>query len=97
MTFAILAMSTVGMAISLRRTYLPAWAGPFIPYWLWMAVPAALTFLGVELPLLQKVLQTTNLTGAQWQSVLLLALVVPVVIEATKAVQRARRAEEPAA
>ncbi len=91
MTFAILALSTVWMAIALRRTTLPGWAGPFLPYWLWMAVPAGLTVLALELPLLQGLLSTTGLTGDQWGVVLLAALVVPIVIETVKASQRARQ------
>lgn len=94
MTFAILSLSTIWMAISLRRAYLPAWTGPFIPYWLWMAIPATLTVLGVELPFLQNLLSTTGLTGAQWQAVFLVALAVPIAIEAVKAIQRAQMARQ---
>ena len=66
------------------------WAGPYIPYWLWMAVPAALTWLCVELPILQKILLTTSLTGSQWMAVLLACMITPTVIEMTKAIQRSR-------
>ena len=97
MTFAILALSTVWMAISLRRTHLPAWTGPFVPYWVWMAVPAVLTVLAIELPLLQSLLQTTGLTGDQWGSVFLATLIIPALIESVKAIQRRARSQgEPA-
>ena len=90
MTFAILSLTTVLMAISLRRSLVPGWAGPYIPYWLWMAVPAALTWLCVELPILQRILLTTSLTGSQWMAVLLACMITPTVIEITKAIQRSR-------
>ncbi len=90
MTFAVLSLTTVLMAISLRRSLVPGWAGPYIPYWLWMAIPAVLTGLCIELPLLQKIVQTTSLTGSQWMAVLLACMITPTVIEITKAIQRSR-------
>ncbi len=88
MTFSILAFTTILMAISLRRTFVPGWSGPFIPYFIWMAVPAVLTVLCVELPLFQRILQTTSLTGSQWQAVIAFSLITPAVIEIAKAFQR---------
>lgn len=90
MTFGILAISTIFLAISLRRGVIPGWEGPYLPYWLWMLVPAALTVLAIELPLFQRMLLTTSLTGSQWMAVWATALLVPVVIEIDKAVRRAR-------
>ena len=90
MTFAILAISTIFLAISLRRAVIPGWAGPYIPYWLWMLVPAALTIFFVQFPTGNDWLATVMLTGAQWWAVLGLSLTVPAVIEIVKAVQRSR-------
>lgn len=90
MTFAILAFSTIWMAISLRRALIPGWAGPYLPYWLWMAVPAVLTVLALEWEVFQRMLGTVGLTGAQWESVFLVSLSVPIVIEIVKAIQRRR-------
>ncbi len=90
MTFGILAFTTILMAISLRRTYVPGWAGPYVPYFLWMAIPAVLTVLCIELPLFQRALDTTSLTGSQWQAVVLFAFITPAVIEIAKAIQRRR-------
>ncbi len=91
MTFAILAISTVFLAISARRDLLPATAGPYYPYFVWMAVPAALTLMAVEMPFFQRMLDTASLTGSNWLAVLGLALVVPAVMEASKAFRRWRR------
>jgi Ca2+-transporting ATPase len=88
MTFGILALSTVWLAACMRRALLPIWAGPFAPFWAWMAIPLLLSVLAIELPFLQELLLTTSLTGLQWLTVLVLSLVVPVVIEVVKAVQR---------
>ena len=88
MTFAVLAISTVFLAVSLRRAVIPGWAGPYVPYLTWMLIPTALTLFFVEFPLGNQMLDTVALTGAQWWAVLLLSLAVPVVIEIAKAVQR---------
>jgi Ca2+-transporting ATPase len=56
-----------------------------------MLAPAVATVLAIELPFLQRILDTTSLTGGQWQVVVLLSLVVPIVIEITKAVRRSRQ------
>ncbi len=90
MTFGILAISTMFLAISLRRGVIPGWDGPYLPYLLWMLVPAVLTVLAIELPLFQRMLLTTSLTGSQWLAVWGVALIVPVVIEIDKAIRRAR-------
>lgn len=90
MTFTVLALSTIFLAISLRRAVIPGWAGPYLPYWLWMLIPAGLTIFFIQFPTGNAILNTVPLTGAQWWVALGLALVVPVVIEIVKAVQRAR-------
>ena len=91
MTFAILAISTVFLAISARRDLLPATAGPYYPYFLWMALPALLTVLAVEMDVFQRMLDTTSLTGSNWLAVVGLALIVPAVMEGSKAFRRARQ------
>jgi Ca2+-transporting ATPase len=90
MTFGILALSTIWLAASMRRARLPLWAGPLAPFWAWMAIPLLLSILAIELPFPQVVLLTTSLTGLQWLVVLVLSLVVPLVIESAKALQRRR-------
>ena len=60
---------------------------------MWLSIPAVVTWLGVELPLLQRWLDTTSLTGSQWLGVFALSLAVPLVVELEKAYRRHRAAE----
>ena len=90
MAFGVMAMSTVGLGITLRRGILPAWKGPYYPYFVWMAVPVVLIWLAVELPTMNKMLGTTPLTGGQWLIVLGLSFVLPILIEIDKGIRRAR-------
>ncbi len=90
MAFGVLGISTVLMAASLRRGIEPAWRAPYFPYFLWLLVPAILTWLFIEIPALNRVVQTTSLSGTQWLIVVGLSLVVPIVIEISKGVRRAR-------
>ncbi len=92
MTFVVLAISTIFLAISSRREYLPAWTGPFVPYFLWMGIPAVLTVFAVESGFMNDILGTTPLTGDQWGASVLLAFALPAVMELVKAVQRRRLA-----
>jgi Ca2+-transporting ATPase len=88
MTFAVAALSTVGLGLVLRRDPAAAWRGPMFPYLGWLAIAATLTVLAVELPVLQRLLTTESLSGGQWLAVLALASVTPVAIEVGKAVRR---------
>ena len=90
MTFATVGWSTVLVAASLRRDTTPGWHGPFLPYFLWLAVPFVLTWLAVDWEVFQPMLGTVGLNGSQWGLVLLLALVTPVVIELEKWTRRLR-------
>ena len=71
-----------------RRDPTPFWVGPFWPYVGWLAISAALTWLAVELPLLQRWLDTTTLTGSQWLAVIALASGSSVVAVIDKAWRR---------
>ena len=90
MTFAVASLGTVGLGVVSRRDPGPFWHGPAYPYFAWLALPAVITWFGVELPLLQRWLDTTNLTGDQWLAVLALALAAPVLVEVEKAFRRNR-------
>jgi len=91
LAFAIIAVSTILMAVSLRRDVTPGWHGPYFPFFKWMGIPAVVTWLAIEWPLLQDLLKTTGLNGQQWASVLVLAFVPWIVIEAEKALRASRR------
>jgi Ca2+-transporting ATPase len=90
MTFAVLALSTIWLAASMRRSLMAIWVGPYALFWGWLAIPLVLSLLAVELPFFQRLLHTTSLTGLEWLTVLVLSLAVPLVIEITKAIRRRR-------
>lgn len=92
MTFAVSALATVGIGVVDRRDPGAFWEGPAVPYFLWMGLAAVITVLGIELPFLNRLLDTVSLTGSQWLVVLGLSLAVPVLVEAEKAYRRHRLA-----
>ncbi len=92
MTFGVAALSGVPLGFALRRDPTPAWVGPFWPYVGWLGISAALTWLAIELPMLQRWLLTTTLTGGQWLAVLGLAVLPAAVAEADKTWRRHRTA-----
>lgn len=92
MTFAVMGWSTVIMAAALRRDTLPVWAGPYLPYFYWLAVPAVLTWLAVDWDVLQPMLGTVALDGGVWGIVLGLSLIPLIVIEVEKWVRRLKAA-----
>lgn len=88
MAFAVAALGTIGIGLTARRDLAPAWEPPLFPYTGWLSIGAVLTWLAVELPLLQRWIDTTGLTGSQWLGVVALALLTPVFMEASKLVRR---------
>ncbi len=84
MAFAVIAVSTILMAVSLRRDVIPAWRGPYFPFFAWMAIPSIVTWLAIEWPMFQNLIGTTSLNGQQWASAIVLALAPSIVIEADK-------------
>ena len=96
MTFVVMGLGTVFNALTNRRDPTSALTPPLLKPLVIALVPAALVFLATDLPRLQSALLTTELTGAQWLACLGLALLLPVVVEASKWVRR-RRAHVPGA
>ena len=90
MVFAIMCVSTIVLAASVRRDLIPGWVGPYVPYFLWLLIPLVGSILAVETELLRGWLDTVSLTGGQWAWVFGLSLVPAVVIEADKAFRRSR-------
>jgi len=95
LAFAVIAVSTILLAVPLRRDVIPGWHGPYFPFFKWMGIPAIVTWLAIEWPVLQDLLKTTDLNGQQWTSVLALALVPSIVIEIEKAWRAGRRGLAP--
>ena len=89
--FLVAGLSTVLIAACARRDLLPAWVGPYLPYYLWLLAPLALIWLAVESEPMNELLGTVPLTSGQWGMGALLALAVGVVMEVGKALRRRRR------
>jgi Ca2+-transporting ATPase len=105
MTFVVLGLGTVGNAVTNRRDPASGLLPPILKALAIGLIPIALIVLATRVDFLQRSLLTQPLTGAQWLACIALALALPVVVEAVKAVRRnraprpafdARRAVEPA-
>lgn len=99
MTFAVTAFGTIGLGIVNRRDPGTFIDGPAHPFFMWLGIPVVIAWLSVELPLLQRILATTSLSGAQWLVVLGLSLLAPALVEIEKAIRRrgAARRRQPGA
>jgi len=91
LAFAIVAVSTILMAVSLRRDVIPGWHGPYFPFFKWMAIPGIVTWFAIEWPLFQDLIGTTDLSAGQWAGALLVAFAPSFVIEVEKALRAWRR------
>ena len=87
MAFAIVALSAVNNGLVMRREREPWWSAPIFPYLGWIILGWTLTWAAVELNMLQRLLDTVSLTGAQWVLVIALSLVSPAVNAIDKAIQ----------
>ncbi len=93
MAFAIVSMSAVNLGVVMRREREAPWSTPIFPWFGWIILGWVLTWAAVELNMLQRLLDTTSLTGRQWVVVLALSLIAPATVAIDKALQiwRARR------
>jgi Ca2+-transporting ATPase len=87
MAFAVVALSAVNMGVVMRRERQVPWSSPLFPYMGWIMLGWALTFGAVELGMLQRLLDTVSLTGAQWVLVIGLSLVSPLFVAVDKVIQ----------
>ena len=85
MTFAIVSLSAVNVGLILRRERQAPWSSPVFPFLGWIILGWILTWAAVELNMLQRLLDTTSLSGGQWGTVLLLFLIAPAVAGIDKA------------
>ena len=95
MTFLVMGLGTVFNAITNRRDPTSGLVPPVLQAVGISLVPVGVLVLATELPVLQGVLLTTDLTGPQWLAVVGLALTLPVVIEANKFLRRRRVSATP--
>ena len=91
MAFAIVSFSAVNVGLVLRRERQAPWSSPVFPFLGWIILGWILTWAAVGLNMLQRLLDTTSLSGGQWGTVLLLSLIAPAVVGIDKAVQLRRQ------
>jgi P-type Ca2+ transporter type 2C len=87
MAFAIVSLSAVNIGLVMRRERQAPWSSPVFPYLGWIILGWILTWAAVELGMLQRLLDTTSLTGRQWIIVLALSLLAPAVVAVDKVLQ----------
>ena len=92
MAFALVALSAVNLGLVMRREREPVWSSPVFPYFGWIILGWSLTWAAVELPMLQRLLDTVSLTGNEWVVVLALSLVMPGLVLIDKTIQLRRQA-----
>jgi len=90
MTFVVMGLGTVFNALTNRRDPTSGLTAPILQALAISLVPVAMIVLATQLPGLQAGLLTTSLTGLQWLECVGLALLLPFVIEVSKAVRRRR-------
>jgi Ca2+-transporting ATPase len=93
MAFAIVAFSAVNLGLVMRREREAPWATPVFPYLGWIILGWVLTWAGVELHMLQRLLDTESLTGAEWAIVLGASLVTPALVWVDKTIQLHRQSK----
>jgi Ca2+-transporting ATPase len=94
MAFAVVAFTAVNLGVVMRREREAPWSSPIFPYMGWIILGWALTWAAVELPMLQRLLDTQSLTGGQWAIVLGVSLVTPTLVWIDKTIQQRRLRQE---
>ena len=95
MAFAIVSFSAVNIGLVMRRERQAPWSSPVFPYLGWIILGWVLTWAAVELDMLQRLLDTTSLSGREWIIVLALSLLAPAVVAVDKAIQLRRQNKAP--
>jgi P-type Ca2+ transporter type 2C len=91
MAFAIVSLSAVNIGLVMRRERQAPWSSPVFPYLGWIILGWILTWAAVELNMLQRLLDTTSLSGREWIVVLALSLIAPAFVAVDKAIQLSRQ------
>jgi Ca2+-transporting ATPase len=87
MAFAIVSLSAVNIGLVMRRERQAPWSSPVFPFLGWVILGWVFTWAAVELNMLQRLLDTTSLSGRQWVVVLALSLIAPAVVAVDKLIQ----------
>ncbi|HWS47049.1 MAG TPA: HAD-IC family P-type ATPase, partial [Acidimicrobiia bacterium] len=90
MAFCVMGMGTVFSGFVMRHDRQGAFTFPLLRYASLLAAGGVIVILSTQFQFLQRWLLTTSLTKAQWAAVFGLALVMPIVVEADKLIQRLR-------
>jgi P-type Ca2+ transporter type 2C len=91
MAFAIVSFSAVNIGLVMRRERQAPWSSPVFPFLGWVILGWVITWAAVELHMLQRLLDTTSLTGGEWGTVLGLSLIAPAIVGVDKAIQLRRQ------
>ena len=75
----------------MRRERQAPWSSPVFLYLGWIILGWIFTWAAVELNMLQRLLDTTSLSGRQWVVVLALSLIAPAVVAVDKLIQLRRQ------
>jgi P-type Ca2+ transporter type 2C len=97
MAFAVVSLSAVNIGLVMRRERQAPWSSPVFPYLGWIILGWILTWAAVELNMLQRLLDTTSLSGREWIIVLALSLLAPAVVATDKVLQLSRQRKASAA
>jgi P-type Ca2+ transporter type 2C len=97
MAFAVISLSAVNIGLVMRRERQAPWSSPVFPYLGWIILGWILTWAAVELNMLQRLLDTTSLSGREWIVVIALSLLAPAVVAVDKVIQLSRQRKAPAA
>jgi len=92
MAFAVVALSAVNLGVVMRRERQAPWSQPMFPYFGWLIAGWSLTWAAVELGMLQRLLDTVSLTGAEWSVAIGLSLLTPAFVGIDRAIQLHRLA-----
>ena len=87
MAFGVVAFAAVNIGLVMRRERQPFWTEPLFPYLGWIMLGWGLTFAAIEVGMLQRLLDTVALTGAQWVLVIALSLIAPAFVAVDRAIQ----------
>ncbi|MFE5705357.1 cation-translocating P-type ATPase [Rhodococcus koreensis] len=90
--FVVLSLGSILAGLVMRRDPESGLTAPILGALKILSIPVVVTVFAVEIGFLQNLLMTTSLTGGQWLACLGWSLIIPVVVEAEKALRRRRHA-----
>ncbi|QSE91598.1 cation-transporting P-type ATPase [Rhodococcus pseudokoreensis] len=90
--FVVLSLGSILAGLVMRRDPESGLTPPILGALKILSIPVVVTVFAVEIGFLQDLLMTTSLTGGQWLACLGWSLIIPVVVEAEKALRRRRHA-----